>query len=184
MKGEKKGEGQRQTHEPARPRAHILEDQRSFSENESHLWGYPKLTWLLANLKYLPVGEAEGCVSESKWILPPKVSVPTWRGSHGKKEREWGQGEGNISQSEADWLAGNSTMRPGLLASLQIIHTASPTFPTLEGKTERPSYLRTFPDQDSLGLMLFLCSSLAGNLKWWYWWKVNFLPRMSRSRVT
>lgn len=64
MKGEKKGEGQRQTHEPARPRAHILEDQRSFSENESHLWGYPKLTWLLTNLKYLPVGEAEGCVCQ------------------------------------------------------------------------------------------------------------------------
>lgn len=100
-------------------------------------------------------------MSESKWILPPKVSVPTWTLSHGKKEREWGQGEGNVSQSEADWLAGNSTMRPALLARLQIIHTASPAFPTLEGKTEQLSYLRTFPNQVSFSLTLLLCSSLA-----------------------
>lgn len=100
-------------------------------------------------------------MSESKWILPPKVSVPTWPVSHGKKGKGVGTGEGNISQNKADWLAGNSTMRPALLASLQIIHTASPTFPTLEGKTEWPSYLCTFPNQVSFGLMLPLCSSLA-----------------------
>lgn len=70
----------------------MLRDQRSFSEKESHLWGYPKLTWLPANLKYSPGGEVEGCVSDGKWILPPKVSVPTWTGPHGKEEREWGRG--------------------------------------------------------------------------------------------
>lgn len=63
-----------------------------------------------------------------------------------KREKEWRWGKGNISQSEAKWLAGNSTVRPDLLASLQIIHTVSPEFPVPKGKIEQPSYLRTFPD--------------------------------------
>lgn len=36
-----------------------------------------------------------------------------------KKGKGVGVREGNISQSEAAWLAGNSTMRPALLASLK-----------------------------------------------------------------
>lgn len=80
-------------------------------------------------------------MSESKWILPPKVSEPTWTESHGKKEKECGWGKGNISQSEAKWLAGNSTMRPGLVTSLQMIDTAAPEFPAPEGKLGQPSYL-------------------------------------------
>lgn len=93
-------------------------------------------------------------MSQSKWILPPKVSVPTWKESHGKKEMEWRQRKGNISQSEAEWLAGNSTMRPGLLASLQLIHIAFSAFPVPEGKTQQPRHLRTFPNQVSFGLTL------------------------------
>lgn len=71
-----------------------------------------------------------------------------------KKEMEGRERKGNISQSEAEWLAGNSTLRPGLLASLQLIHIDFSAFPVPEGKTQQPRHLCTFPNQFSLGLTL------------------------------
>lgn len=73
-----------------------------FSEKESHLWGYPKLSGLLASLKNLYIGR--GCVSESKWMLPPKVSVPTWTGSHGKREGSGSEGKDYFSGK--GWVVG------------------------------------------------------------------------------
>ena len=103
--------------------AHALGPESIFREGVTSL-GLPKALWAPGKPKEFAIGR--DCVSESKWMLPPKVSVPTWTGSHGKKRREWEWGKGIISQSKAEWLAGNSTMRPGPLTSLQIIHTASP----------------------------------------------------------
>lgn len=102
---------------------HTLRPESIFREGVTSL-GLPKAHSAPGKPKEFAIGR--GCVSESKWMLPPKVSVPTWTGSHGKKGREWEWGKGTISQSKAEWLAGNSTMRPGPLTSLQIIHTASP----------------------------------------------------------
>lgn len=54
-----------------------------------------------------------------------------------KKGKGVGAGEGKYFSEEVEWLAGNSSMRPGLLANLQIIQLP-PTFPAPEGKPEQP----------------------------------------------
>lgn len=76
---------------------HTLRTEIIFQERVTSL-GLPKAHLAPGKPKVFAMGEAEGCVSESKWILPPKVPVPTWTRSHGKKKKE-GAGKGNISQS-------------------------------------------------------------------------------------
>ena len=137
---------------------HALIPESIFREGVTSL-GLPKAHSAPGKPKEFAIGR--GCVSESKWMLPPKVSVPTWTGSHGKKRREWEWGKGTISQSKAEWLAGNSTMRPGPLTSLQMIHTVLPTFLAPKGKTEQPSSPHTFSDQVSFSFALLFCISLA-----------------------